>query len=389
MSSRRSSRGSQRASRSRTPDRHGVDRRPGTMPPEPVVTATASEEPTAEPAALVVSHLFDAGPAGSPRYDATIRVTGHRRGADPRRQKPGDSFSVSEVVSGVAPGSGRIAATSWVYGIAPGEWDVTAELVGPERARQANGGGRLRRARWSWRRWALDASEDSPVATRWAPTAPLATSPGVVPGSFTILAAVALVTAIALEPAFLAHHRLDVPGALAASILGVVLGLAGAKAWYMALKGFSRQTLREGWSVDGFLVAAPVAASVVALAVGEPLGAFLDAVAPGLFVAVAIGRVGCFLTGCCAGRTTAGWGICSSDRRVTARRIPTQLLESLTGAILAIAATALVLNHLAYGTGLVFAATIVAYAAARQGLLRLRAESRPFSWRRARPTLSS
>ena len=386
MSPSGSARAQRRAGRSRL--RKAADRRPvREAPPSSTVAdavrAAPAVELSAEPVALVVSHWFDAGPAGGPRFDATVRVTGRRRGADPARPGPGDSFTVTETVPGVAPGSGRAAATTWVYGIAPGDWDVSAELVGPERVRQANDGGRLHRARWSWRGWAVESAAEGPVPTRWAPIAPLAASPAVAPGSFTVLALVALATAIGLQPAFLAHHGIDVGAAALASFAGVVLGLAGAKAWYMALKGFTRHNLREGWSVDGFLVTAPVVAALVALLAGEPLGAFLDAAAPGLFVAVAIGRIGCFLTGCCAGRTTAGWGIWSSDRRVGARRIPTQLLESLTGAVLAIVSAVAVFAHVAFGAGFVFAATMLAYAAARQGFLRLRAEARPFSWRRA------
>jgi phosphatidylglycerol:prolipoprotein diacylglycerol transferase len=151
----------------------------------------------------------------------------------------------------------------------------------------------------------------------------------------------------------------------------------------MVLKGPSRQTLREGWSVDGFLVAAPVTAVLLAAAQGLDIGAYLDGVAPGIFLAVAIGRVGCFLTGCCAGRPTAGWGVWSSDRRVGARRVPAQLLESATGLALASLAALLIFGGLLGGTGLVFVITIAAYVASRQGLLRLRAEARPFSWRRA------
>ena len=151
----------------------------------------------------------------------------------------------------------------------------------------------------------------------------------------------------------------------------------------MALKGPSRQTLKEGWSVDGFLLAAPLIAVLVALGRGLPLGAYLDAVTPGVFIAVAIGRIGCFLTGCCAGRQTAGWGLWSSDRRIGARRIPTQLLESAVGLVLAMASAGAVLGHLAAGSGFVFLMTILVYGLARQSLLRLRAESRPFSWRRS------
>ena len=263
-----------------------------------------------------------------------------------------------------------------------GEWDVTAELVGPERARAATPDLHLPRASWSWRRWSVHPVERTPVRTRWALLAPLARSPAVVPGSFTLLAFVAIVGAILSQPIFFAQLGVDAGAALAASTLGLIAGLLGAKAWYMVLKGPSRQTLREGWSVDGFLVVAPATAVLFAAAQGLAIGAYLDSVAPGIFLAVAIGRVGCFLTGCCAGRPTAGWGIWSSDRRVGARRVPAQLLESAVGLALA-SLSALLVGGLLGGTGLVFVITVAVYIVSRQGLLRLRAEARPYSWRRA------
>jgi phosphatidylglycerol:prolipoprotein diacylglycerol transferase len=345
------------------------------------VTAAASAGGDEAAAALVVSHWFDTGPAAGPGYTAIIRVTGRRRGVVGRPTRR-DAFSHTETVPGVVPGSGRVSTTSWIYDIAPGDWDVTAELMGPERARAVIPDVRLPRAAWSWRTWSLGRA-DGPVKTRWAVLAPLVAIPAVLPGSFMALAVLAIITAIASQPVFLARLGLDTGAGILASVSGLLLGLGGAKAWYMGLKGPSRRTLKEGWSVDGFLVTAPVAAVVVAMVQGVPVAAYLDAVAPGMFLAVAIGRVGCFLTGCCAGRVTSGRGLWSSDRRVGAKRIPAQLMESAVGLILATITTIALLGHVAGGSGMVFAFGLVAYAVARQGLLRLRAETRSFSWRRA------
>ena len=121
------------------------------------------------------------------------------------------------------------------------------------------------------------------------------------------------------------------------------------------------------------------------LAFNLPIGVFLDAAAPGMFFAVAIGRLGCFFTGCCAGRCTRSrWGVWSSDRRVGARRVPTQLLESAAGLLIGVAAVLLVLFEVPGVSGLVFVATMAGYIAVRQMLLRLRAERREYSWRRSR-----
>ena len=169
------------------------------------------------------------------------------------------------------------------------------------------------------------------------------------------------------------------------SLLALVSGLAGAKLWYAVLHPGPWRHSLGGWSVDGFLVVAPVVAVVALVAFDLPIGAFLDAAAPGIFFAVAIGRFGCFFTGCCAGRCTRSrWGVWSSDRRIGARRIPAQLLESGAGLIIGLASVVLVLADVFGVSGLVFVVAVVAYVIVRQFLLRVRAERREFSWRRSR-----
>jgi phosphatidylglycerol---prolipoprotein diacylglyceryl transferase len=86
--------------------------------------------------------------------------------------------------------------------------------------------------------------------------------------------------------------------------------------------------------------------------------------------------VGCFFAGCCGGPPTASrWGVWSSDQRVGARRIPTQLLESVLAGILGLGVLVAVLGHGPTG-GTFFVAALAAYTMGRQGLLRLRAEPR-------------
>lgn len=234
-------------------------------------------------------------------------------------------------------------------------------------------------AAWSWRRWALAAGPAAPIRTRWALLAPLAKSPGVLPGSYTALAALGLVVALAVQAAILAGEGVSVSRSLIASLLAVVSGLIGAKLWYATLHR-QESIIRGGWAVDGFLVVLPIAATIALLAFNLPVGAVLDATTPGLFFAVAIGRLGCFFTGCCAGRCTASrWGIWSSDRRVGARRIPIQLLESAVGLLIGVV-TLLVVPGVALPIhGVVFIAAFALYALVRQILLRLRAEQRKSS----------
>jgi phosphatidylglycerol:prolipoprotein diacylglycerol transferase len=97
-------------------------------------------------------------------------------------------------------------------------------------------------------------------------------------------------------------------------------------------------------------------------------------------VGVGIGRLGCFFTGCCAGRCTASpWGVWSSDRRVGARRIPTQLMEAGLGIGLAIILGWLDVSGIVPVDGVVFVVGIGSYLAGRQLLLRLRADARSSS----------
>jgi len=121
-----------------------------------------------------------------------------------------------------------------------------------------------------------------------------------------------------------------------------------------------------------------------------PVGAFLDATAPGLFVGVAIGRVGCFFAGCCAGRISRSrWGVWSSDRRVGARRVPAQLLESAAGLAIAVAAALLIFGHAVPIDGAIFVGAFAVYFLVRQALLRVRAERGAFSWRRRSTAVSN
>lgn len=344
-----------------------------------------------DPQALVVSYALEPGDAGDP-YTGTIRVRGKRPGAG-SRPTPRDTFSHDEIVRDVVPGGGPIAVTSWIYGIDPGEWAVEAELIAPdERAGQRPSGGQhrakgasLSRSAWSWRRWDLKPVPDTLIRTRWALTAPLARTPAVVPGSFTVLAILGIGSSFVVQATLLERLGLSVGAGLLVSLLAIIGGIVGAKLWHVILQAKPwRETIRPGWSVDGFLVAAPLVAIGSVLAFDIPIGGYLDSAAPGMYVAVTIGRLGCFLTGCCAGRPTRSrFGIRSSDRRVVARRVPTQLLESLTGLVIAIVSWLAVVNDLIAVEGAAFFAALAVYAIVRQGLLRLREETRAFSWRRS------
>lgn len=345
-----------------------------------------------EPEALSVTHWFESGTEGDP-FTATIRFSGRRVGIQ-GKPAPADTFEKEEAVGGVVPGSGPVSVTTWVYGLNPGEWTVTAELIrrhkpsrGPRPLDNRAASGRsLPRAAWSWRRWALSNGAFTPLKTRWTPMVRLTGMPAVIPGAWPALVGLGVLVGAIVHAALLAHHGVPVAPALAVNVVALLSGLLGAKVLYVALRHRPwRQSIGEGWSVDGFLVVMPAVAFAGLLAFDLPIGVFVDAGAPSLFFGVAIGRLGCFLTGCCAGRCTRSpWGVWSSDRRIGARRVPTQLLESTAGLIIATVALLLLLRYAPAVPGAIFVASVAAYVLVRQLLLRLRAE--PHHLLRARVT---
>jgi phosphatidylglycerol:prolipoprotein diacylglycerol transferase len=333
---------------------------------------------------LAVTHRFDPGSQGQP-FAATVRFSGRRENIVGKPQ-PGDTLTVDERIERVVPGSGPVSVTTHVFGLNPGDWSVTAQLsrspgLGPTRAPAAKSGQTLPRARWSWLGWRLVDAPFGPVRTRWSPLVRLTPMPAVIHGSWTALVGVGIVVGILALLWFLSFEGVEPGPAVIVAIAAVLGGIAGAKLWYMLLRPRQwRQSLSEGWSIDGSIGAAPVAAVIAMLVLDLPVLAFLDAGAPAFFVGVAIGRLGCFFTGCCAGRcTTSRWGVWSSDRRVGAKRIPTQLMEAGLGAGLAIIFGAIDISGILPVDGIVFVAGVGSYLAGRQLLLRLRSDARSSS----------
>ena len=335
-----------------------------------------------------MSHWFDVGDSVDP-YSATVRFRGRRLGL---RGKPGptDAFVKDERIDRVVPGSGPVSVTARVYGLAPGEWDVTAELVPTDPAGRARlapklkrrtRGATLPRAAWSWHRWSLSSGEFRPLVTRWAPLARLVSPPAVIPGSWIGLVTLGVAIGLGVQAALLS--RAGIPGheSAAVTLVSLAVGLAAAKARYVMLHPRTwRTSLAEGWAVGGFLVVMPLVALAGLLVLDLAIGGFLNASTPALFFGVAVGRLGCFFTGCCAGRCSRSrWAIWSSDRRIGARRVPTQLLESAVGLSLALITLGVLLLVRPPVEGLVFISALAAYFAARSRLLPLRAERQPAS----------
>jgi phosphatidylglycerol:prolipoprotein diacylglycerol transferase len=222
-----------------------------------------------------------------------------------------------------------------------------------------------------WRRWAPNASSVEPVRTCLTP---LAHVPGVLPGIWGAMVTLGMIVALALQALVISADHLALGPWWAVTLVAIAVGIVGAKVWFIVLHRRAHRI--EGWCIQGFIASAPVAAAIMLAVLGVPAGVFLDATAPGLLVAMAVGRVGCFLAGCCGGPPTVSrWGVWSSDQRLGARRIPTQLLEAGLAFSLGLGVLVAVLG-LGPAGGAFFVAALAAYTLGRQGLLRLRTEPR-------------
>ena len=117
--------------------------------------------------------------------------------------------------------------------------------------------------------------------------------------------------------------------AVAPAIAAAALG--GAWLLFRALHG----PPGGGLASMGGLAAGALAAAVAARAAGRPLVHLLDDLAPGGVLALGVGRIGCFLAGCCAGReTTLPWGVVLPVLG-TAARHPLQLYAAAFDVVLA------------------------------------------------------
>lgn len=333
----------------------------------------------ADPQGLGLTYWFDATPSGEP-YPMTVRFIGQHTGTSEDSASPSHIFDVQSTVHQVIPGSGRIALTTRVLDLAPGEWRVTATPVsGPPRESSEPSGRHTRQP-------ALPRSSATGTTT-YAPIARVR-APGVRLGAWPAFVGVGAVVAL-LTQAFLAgHHNLPALTLLVISFVASLLGIAGAKLYYLAGHREEKNSLLlAGMSIQGFALVAIATVLLGSLLLGIPIGRALDVTAPGLLFGMSIGRPGCFFGGCCAGRPTASrWGVWSSDRAVGVRRIPIQLIEAASSGTLAVAAMlAVVLTYPATG-GLIFVGAIAANTFIRQLLFPLRETRRATAHGRALTT---
>lgn len=330
--------------------------------------------------AVTATYWFDVD-VRSQGKPVDIRFTGHRTGV---RGKPGagDTFVKTERVASVVPCSGPLAVTTRVRDLNPGHWSVSAKPVSGRGRGPSPHPARPQPAARQHRIMGLLWSKGNPIeagsvelSTR---PGPLATAPGIIVGSWFGFVAVGVVVAFVLLVAI--GRRLDIPAAPAVgvAVAASIAGAVGSRLWYVALqRGRVHGPRNQGLCIQGFITGM-VMVGLGGLALTDiAVGRFLDALTPGLFFAMALGRQGCFFTGCCGGRPTASrWGVWSSDGRVGARRIPTQQMESLLCLSIGVVTLLLAVPADQAGRGGLFVGAMAVYTLGRQALFGLRAEPR-------------
>lgn len=264
----------------------------------------------------------------------------------------GRTFDVVHEVRGLPAGIGRVAATIRITDVVPGRWRVTAEGPGVPPT------------------MALGSSAYAPVMAE--------TAPGVSLGAWAALVATGALVGVALLAGLAARAGLDVGRVLALALAACLVGLVGAKVYFVAQARTPAYLFSTGgMCIQGFVMAALLTLTAGARVLDLPALRLLDlAVAP-LLVGMAIGRLGCWKAGCCAGRlTTSRWGVWGSDRYIGGPRMPTQLLEGAGALILAVGTAIVVVTLVGVQPGILALFGLGAYVLLRQLLLPLRAVPR-------------
>ena len=331
---------------------------------------------TAQPI-LAVTYWFDPEAHPTP-YRVIVRFSGHRVDMN-GELSASDQFVHDETIEHVIPGSGPISITARIHNINTGVWAVTAHLQESQTSTDELSESRIHKnliptaslqdtVTQLWRRWAPSAEEGRHIKTCLIPSAHI---PGILAGIWGVMVMLGIVVALVLQSLVIASIHLAVGSSWVISLAAIMVGIVSAKGLYIFL--YHRI---EGWCIQGFITGASLSVTLLLVVLHVPVGAFLDATAPGLLVAMAVGRVGCFFGGCCGGPLTASrWGVWSSDQRVGARRTPTQLLELMLAGILGLGVLVAVLTYGPRG-GALFVGGLAFYTFVRQGILHLRAEQR-------------
>lgn len=336
-----------------------------------------------EPQALGLTYWLDTPASGDP-YPVKIRFTGRRVGVR-GKPRPRDSFSVTESIDEIVPGSGPVSITTHVPDISSGRWQVTASAESP-RLRAESPRSRTRSAGSIAAPPAGLPKGSATGVTGFAPIMKIR-APGARLGVWPALVGIGAIVGVTVQAILASHVGLSVSRVLVLSIVACLVGLIGAKLYYLTGHFVARRFLHRdeprqpilgaGMCIQGFVLGAIGTLVIGAQATGLPIGLLLDVTVPGLLFGMTIGRFGCFFGGCCSGRPTASrWGLWSSDRHIGARRIPVQLLESSAAFLVGLTALLLVWRTTPDPAGAVFVGAIATYTLVRQLLFPLRSGPR-------------
>ncbi len=305
------------------------------------------------PQSIGVSYWFDSSGVDE-SGEVPVRLVGRRvEPSSDAEDPPGsaDAFDVVHVVRDVPSGVGQLCATIRVTGTAPGEWEVDAypPHASPVRVRARTG--------------------FQPFIGEIAPGASL--------GAWGLLVFLGALAGVSLFMFLVSRAQLPVAPIGLLAVLACVIGVVGAKVYYLAqAPGRGSWTSPGGMCIQGFVIAALAVMAAGSWILGQPLLALMDLATPALLLGMAIGRLGCWRGGCCTGRLTSGrWAVWCSDRRLGGRRIPVQMMEAAVAGVLALG-TLLLLEVDPRPAGAVLAAGMGGYVLARQLLFRFRSVPR-------------
>ena len=142
------------------------------------------------------------------------------------------------------------------------------------------------------------------------------------------LHALAIVVGVAAGTVLALRRARDPASVLAAAAAATVAALVGAHALFLGMRGARGGLWTGGLSSTGGVAAGLAACALVARIARRPVLEVLDAIAPAALLALGIGRLGCFLGGCCYGHATAlPWGVVFPEVGPPARH-PLQLYSA-------------------------------------------------------------
>ena len=190
--------------------------------------------------------------------------------------------------------------------------------------------------------------------------------------SFGLLVILGFLAGIALSGKLARERGLPGDALLDGAVFILFASITGARLLYVALnwKTFSGHLLNIGALWQGGMsfhggVIAGIGAGVLYMRHRKiPLLAMADAVAPGIALGYAIGRIGCFLNGCCYGTpTNLPWGLEFPHAGVHEPCHPTQLYATILNLLLM--GGLIVLYRRPHRIGQVMAAYVVGYSVYR------------------------